>query len=262
MFQSFQLNFTAIKILLSNPKLWKYAIIPILISGLLFVGLLVGLFFLVDRIIEVDSKIIEPVGIWQHCQYYFYYVLDKLSGGLKWVLVFVLGLLFTWYLFGIIASIVLIPFLEMLSAQVEIILRGGSDLDNPWYRGLVSSFLFSLFFTILKIMFAIGCTIIGLIFPPIGILSFVVIAWFCSMEALDLSLSRRLYTAPQKLKFLFGNSKDMISMGSFSSILLLVPIVQILQPVIAACAGTILWVQKTPELGVAEKYKYLIKEKS
>lgn len=262
MIKSFQINFTAIKILLSHPKLWKYTIVPIILSGLLFVGLLVGLYFLVSHIVSVENKIIEPIGIWQHIEFYFYTVLDKLEGWIKWILVFVLGIIFIWYLFGIISSIILIPFLEMLSSQVEAILRGGDPIDNPWYRGLISSFLFSSFFTCLKIMFAICSAIIGLLFPPIGIISFFVIAWFCSMEALDLSLSRRLYTVPQKLKFLFGNSKDMVFMGSFSSLLLLVPLVQILQPIIAACAGTILWVQKTPELGVSENFKYLIKENS
>jgi len=257
---SFQLNFSAIKILLSNPRLWKYTIIPILLSGVLFIGLLIGLYFLINHFVMIENKIIEPVGIWQHFQYYFYSALHKLQGGLKWVLFFVLGIVFVWYLFGIIASIVLIPFLEMLSSQVEAILRGGSPIDNPWHRGLISSLSFSLFFTVIKIIFAVFSAIIGLIFPPISIVSFVVIAWFCSMEALDLNLSRRLYSVPQKLKFLLGHSKEMIFMGSFSSLLLLVPFVQILQPVIAACAGTILWVQKTPELGISENFKFIIKK--
>lgn len=183
-----------------------------------------------------------------------------LDGILKWVVFLILAVLCIWYGFSLVASIFLFPFLEFLSNEVEKELRG-KELNNPWYAGIVGSLLFSMGLLLLKLSFLIVGFFISIVFPPFAIINFFFVACFCGTESIDYCMSRNLYSINEKLKFLFKQKFSLLSLGSFSAILLLIPFLGLLQPMLAAVSGAMFFVSKTPELGISEKYKDLLNQK-
>ncbi|PCJ56156.1 MAG: hypothetical protein COA79_19665 [Planctomycetota bacterium] len=250
--EGIQYNFSAISFLARNPNLWIYCVIPFFVSVFVMIGTIYSVFLFFDYISigGGESEEIKIIGIASFLKFLWSWTVVHLGLWMKWIFFIVFSLVIIWYGYGIIASLVMLPFLELLSCRVEEKLRGISNTDNAWYVGLMSSLLFSLSFTVLKIIFMIIFLILGLMFPPIIILSFIITAWFCSMEALDLSMSRRLFTFKQKLEFFKGKRKMMVGVGSLSALLLMIPFIQVFQPILSAIAGTMYWVDQTPEYGL------------
>ena len=240
--ESLKFNLKAISFLLKNPKLWKYCIAPILISMIAMIAILYLMFAGFQNISFTPASNQEVTGIAAIVNWLQIHLVD---GVLKWILFILLALLFVWYGFSIVASLLSFPFLEFLSNEVEKELRG-KELNYPWYAGLVGSFLFSISLLILKLILIVGVFVVSLMFPPFVIVNFFVISWFCSIESIDYCMSRNLYRVNDKLQFLLKQKFSLISLGSFSALLLLVPLIGLLQPMLAVVSCAMFFVSKTP----------------
>lgn len=250
-------NFKAISFLLKNPKLWKYCFAPLLISVIVMMGILYLMFVGFQNLSVTPGTEQEPTGVMAIIHWLQAYLLNGL---LKWVVFFILALFCVWYGFSVIASILLFPFLEFLSNEVEKELRG-KELNNPWHAGIIGSLFFSMILLLFKLTFLVVGFFISIVFPPFAIINFFIVSGFCSTESVDYCMSRNLYSISEKLKFLFKHKFSLLSLGSFSAILLLVPFLGLLQPMLAVVSGAMFFVSKTPELGISEKYKDLLNQK-
>lgn len=256
MFKYFLINFQAISFLLNNKKLWKHCVIPFLISLLVMAVILYFLFLGYDYLLA-PSPTTEETGYFKRAlNWVLVHINDGVFSVFKWIIFVVLALAVFWYTYSVFSAIIMLPFLEFLSSEVEAELRG-KTLNNPWYTGLLGSILFSFSLTFFKIFFMIVGFVISFVFPPFAIINFFVIAWFCSAESIDYCMSRNLYSVWEKIKFLFQHKFRMVPLGSFSSLIMMIPILGVTQPILAAISGAIYFVSKTPELGINEKYAYL-----
>lgn len=239
----FFLNFDAIKFLLKRPKLILLSLLPLLIALVLTIILIYFIAAGFSYVTNLDATNSQT-------NWFFTAILYLLhifhSGFLKWVAIILISICVLWLSFSLFSGLILSPFLEMISEAVEKELRKEQAHSYPWYKGLVSSLLFSVGLAIIKLITLGLIFLISFTFPPIAIINFILIAWYASAEAIDCSLSRHIYPIQKKISFLLSHKKDLFMLGSFAAILTAIPVLNIIQPVISTIAATMYFVEKTP----------------
>lgn len=245
------LNLKAIKFLISNPKYIGLCLLPVFIAFIVTIVLIYFAIMGFQYLTSINPDSTQVYSFLIPVIKFLHYFND---GFLKWLATIIIILISLWAGFSLITGLLLDPFLEIISNSVEKEIRG-QQFDVPWYRGLLGSILFSSGMTIAKAISLFMGFILSFIFPPLAIINFLMIAWYAAAESIDCSMSRHQFSVNQKIKFLFSQKTKLFWLGSFSALLMAIPIINIIQPILATISGTLYFITQTPELGVKEEYK-------
>jgi len=210
--------FHAIAFLIKN-KLWKYFLIPGLISIVLILILFIagGTFsgdisgFLMDNIFSAGDN----------------YVIKVLLNIFIALVIFALGLL----IYRPLALILLAPFLSVLSEKTEKIISNETSLvsQGAFFKDLQRSIRINIRYFLFAAFYSLGAIASGLL-PVVGavlstFLLFLIQAYYGGGALADIILERRGLAVKERLQFIKDNRFLIIGSGSGFLLLLFIPII-------------------------------------
>ncbi len=207
--------------LISKLKLWKYFVIPIVISVITSIIILFLSYSLADDI----SSFVTGLWKWEFGKSAFEVISTFLSG----LLILAIGLI----LFKHIVMALSAPFMSPVSEKIELYIGG-----NPHHQHRKTSFSEQLVRGIRinirnlakELLFTVPILIIGLI-PVIGVLSpvllFIMQAYYAGFGNMDYTLERH-YNYKESVEFVKSNKGMAVGNGMGFLLLLLVPVIGII----------------------------------
>ena len=222
--------------IIKNPRLIKFTVFPIIINIIL----------ILTTYIFGSRYLIGLVDRWIPDEEAWYWAI------LFWIAVVVLVLavsLVAAVLFYIIAGIVCVPFNELLSQEVEAMLRERPHQEDFSVRLLALDIWLALVgevkriflylsliipLLLLNLIPVLGTVIYGVIFGVVTLL-------FLAFDFVDHPLGRRRIPFREKRKFMIKHFFSMIGFGAGVFVFLLVPIVNFIVLPLNAIGGTILF---------------------
>ncbi len=241
--QGFRAPFEGISFLWGNRGLWKYVWIPFFINVLLFFGL--GLLF-VALFPDLIQLLLPPGDAW-------YLTLMR---ALLWAVgSIVLGILFL-LVFTVVGNLIAGPFNDALSERVEGLMGGHA----PPSRGLAHQFG-ELGRTALEevkriVFFLCGSLVLLLwnLIPGVGQIVYAVTTsvWtllFLALEFGDYYLMRHWIRFRARWSQIWSHRWASLGFGAGASVLLMIPLVNLLLIPCAVTGGTLLWLRLAPSQG-------------
>lgn len=179
---------------------------------------------------------------------------DWLSGAIMWVLGFILtivaGFIFC-FLFSTIATLIASPFYGLLAEKAEKVIRGVDEVTaDEGLAGIVKDIPRILKRELRKWMFYLPrlllCVIISLI-PVVNIISpicwFLLAAWMMSVQYMDYAYDNHKISFDQMRKELWYHRLGSFTIGTSVSLIMTIPIINLIVPPAAVCAGTKFFVE-------------------
>lgn len=238
--RGFRAPFEGISFLWGNRGLWKYVWIPFLINVLLFFGL--GLVFV--ALFPDLIQFLLPVGdVWY---------LTLLRALLWAVGSMVLGIIFL-LVFTVVGNLIAGPFNDALSERVEGLMGGHA----PPSRGLAHQFG-ELGRTALeeakRILFFLSGSLVFLLWnliPGVGQILYAVTTsvWtllFLALEFGDYYLVRHWIRFRARWSHIWAHRWASLGFGAGASVLLMIPLINLLLIPCAVTGGTLLWLRLVP----------------
>ncbi len=223
-------------------KLGYFFLFPILISLLV----LVGLFYFKSGLIDYLNDLLSNWTGLDHTQ-------DDLEGwtarvmrALVAVSIWIATTYIFWTFNKYIALVALSPVLAYLSEKTETILTGKeypfsvSQLMNDAMRGAIVAIRnFAI-----EMLWIAGFTIVGLLFPPISpvlfIVAFIVSAYFYGFSMMDYTSERHRLNLPKGVRLVRRNRLMAVSNGALFDLLMRFPVLGITVAPILGCVGATL----------------------
>ncbi len=206
--------------MLSEHKLWKYVILPGIVSVILTTLLIGATITFAGNIGEV----IVDIYPWEAGKAIFEKVASILSALLLIALVV--------FLFKYLVMVIIAPFMGTLSEKVESILTGKApptvtpvQFVQDIIRGLriaLRNIVREIFYTLLLLLFNI-VPVIGSIISTV--LIFLIQAYYAGFGNMDYTLERKRFTVKDSVKFVRSNRGLAIGNGSIFLLIFLVPII-------------------------------------
>jgi len=233
--EGFCLPAKAYKTLSHTPGMRTFALMPIFVNVLIFIGIISFFFYLVNR---WDIPDVE----WN---FWGSSVINYLLETFKWVILVSLGLVASYYSFTMIGLVVASPFNDILSERVERSLcEKNHSTSLPIYltasTAALSTFdslritLRQLFFTLLALPF--------LFIPFIGYLPFFFIsAWFSGLGFLDVGMARNLLRDKHKKGVISEHKWKILGLGMAMELLFWIPFLNLFLLPFGVVAGTHLY---------------------
>lgn len=179
---------------------------------------------------------------------------DWLSGAVMWVLGFILtivaGFIFC-FLFSTIATLIASPFYGLLAEKAEKVIRGVDEVTaDEGLAGIFKDIPRILMRELRKWMFYLPrlllCVIISLI-PIVNIISpicwFLLAAWMMSVQYMDYAYDNHKISFDQMRKELWHHRLGSFTIGASVSLIMTIPIINLIVPPAAVCAGTKFFVE-------------------
>ena len=214
--------------LLANRGLKRLALIPVLITVVILIGLLVGGYYLADYLLGSP----EP-GVWA-----------GLLAALGRVAVLIVLIVVVYFLFFPLASLILAPFNERLSMRVEQIILPTHKCVTPpgrlqWLRALLDGVrLLVLQAVVLLVLLPFNLV------PVIGsVPTLIALIYFASLDYMDVPASVKRYSLRDKLRLISRNKALTLGFGATAYVLLLVPGVNLLSIPVGVTAATLLFLR-------------------
>lgn len=224
-----------------SARLWRYALIPLLINSALFACALwlAGAYFY--------DLIAAHIG-----------ALDPTDGSMRWLLLWIarlaliaLALVTIFFLFGIVGLIIAAPFNDLLSERVELELTGALAESEASFlrRALLTivselkrcALIFFVWIVLLICSFAplLGPIIFSLGAPALGALAL-------SYEFFSLTLERRGYRFGERIGYIRGNLARSLGFGIPTLFLFATPFLNFILAPIAVAGATIMILERAP----------------
>lgn len=222
-----------------HRSLWWLAALPFLVNLALFVLLFWLGYSYLDQ--WVQGLIPGGEGWWWQALTYLLIVLLVLA-------LLAMGV----YLFAVVGAIISAPFLELLTAKAEGLVkgvpRGAPQIDTGLARGIWRVIRQSLMRLIMFLAVMLPLLLLNLI-PGLGGLIYSGLAWlvtsfFLALEFMDYPLDRRGLGLGQKIAYVRGMGLGWLGFGGAVLLMGLVPIVNFALLSLAAVGGTLLYLQK------------------
>jgi len=226
------LPFRMIGVLWRHRRLWKFVLIPVLLSIIIFAALAVGLITYAPTMLEwiwpyPGGETIAWIVLW-----YAAFVLTVALLG-------VVALFSTTVLSGVVAS----PFNDVLSMRAESLFSDDppdEESDEAFWREIGRSLgasvaLMAMYGGVMVPLFFLSFTPVGFI---AGGLQLVASSWFVAVEYTDTPLSRRGLGFRQRLRFLRNNLSLTFGFGAGAAMLMAVPFLGLLTVPLAVLGGT------------------------
>lgn len=223
----------AVDFLKSRPRLWKWLVMPAIVTLLVLVGLVVGVAALVDPLI---AWVAAHVPSW-------------LEAIVSWILriVVIAGVgTAAMVVFVSVAGMIAGPFNEMLSEAVEEELTGRAGPPfsfGAFVRDAVVGIAHALRRLALSLVWLVLLFILGFV-PVVGTIAAFVISLYiaaggCAYDAYDAVMSRRGFSYAQKQAFLAKHRKRSMGLGGAVAGMLFVPFVNLVALGVGATAATL-----------------------
>lgn len=178
---------------------------------------------------------------------------------LAYIITAILGLLIGFvscYIFSTVATIIASPFYGLLADKVEMKLNG-TQSDNMSFFDIIKDIPRILKREARKQLFFLPLAFLGLIIyfvPVVNILSpvywFLLTAWMGTLQYTDYAYDNHKISFADMQRDLKSNKLSTFTMGAFIAFLLCIPVLNLIIPPAAVCAGTkyYLSLQKTTKL--------------
>lgn len=232
------LPFRAARFLLSHRSLWPFAIAPVLIHGALLVGAAVFVLAYADAAAAWIWAPPSGTTFWSTALLALWYVL--------YLLVLAFGLVTAYATTLLVSGVVASPFNDTLSARAEALLRdngpGGPNDGRPLWREALYS-LRSTALVLALYLTLMGPVLLLNVVPGLGSMAATglgtgVSAFFLTLEFADITLARYGYRLRQKLRLLRAHPGLTAGFGLSTSLLLWIPLLNLLCVPIAVVGGT------------------------
>ncbi|WNJ20876.1 EI24 domain-containing protein [Pontibacter sp. G13] len=206
--------------IMSKYKLWRFVIIPGLISMVIAGGIFVGVWFGSPAVAE-----------WLMARYPFEWGKDFMND-LAPLLTGLLGVILAVFSFKYIVMVVVAPFMSFLSEKVEANLTGKpapevnfGEAVKDIIRGLRIA-LRNLFREMFMVLFLM---LLGFMIPVVGniasaVLIFLIQSYYTGFGNMDYTLERKRYGVKDSVKFVRAHRGLAMGNGAAFTLLLMVPI--------------------------------------
>jgi CysZ protein len=195
--RGFEYYLAGFKFISAHPRLLRYILIPLLISFLLFAGLVAGSFFLIPHVLAfLDGEWIALLEWLRHVIYW-----------LSAVLLGLLCILASFFATLFLSTVINSPFYDLLSEKVEEIYLG-RPLEEKWSLGrFVRSILIPLRESLKLALFEAVITLllfaISLLSAGLGTVLFALAGpYLASLTAFDFIMARKYYSLAEKRRFM------------------------------------------------------------
>lgn len=233
------LPWTALKFIFGNRRLWAWVVFPALINIVLFAITAITLVLNVGNVLGYLWTRPEAINL-----------VTGLFATLWWVVfVFlaIVGVVLAYYVVLLVSGVVASPFNDRLSEETERVLTGTLAVrqgDESMLYGMMRSILMSL----ISLIFYLACVLPLLplnLIPGFGSVLYAVVAavasiFFLCVEYLDAPLDRYDFRYRDKLRIVYQNKSIAAGFGLGTSLLLWIPVINLLAMPIAVVAGTFL----------------------
>lgn len=216
------------KILLSNPKILKLSIAPILFTTMI---LLILYFVILSYFISSFSDFLLDI----NKMGFLYYVGKTLISAFGLIII----ALIAFFLFLPFSSLVCIPFNDVISLKTEELIIGKKDeLESNFVQEVIFGVKEGLKLLLVKLI------LMGLFFPinfipTIGNLAYLfLLSMTVSIDFLDLIMTRKKYTLSEKIAFIKNNQAPFFAFSLQFIVFFWIPVIQIFLIPCAAIAGT------------------------
>ncbi|MEM6628478.1 MAG: EI24 domain-containing protein [Bacteroidota bacterium] len=243
--------------MLSKYKLWKYVVLPGMISVALAVGLIFATMGILEYLGELDytpgwlDRGLDGVGGWLSGISWLekpIMWLSRISGGFAKVLSVLISTGVLLFLFKYIIMVVIAPFMGMLSEKIESIQTG-----NPPPKTTVKQFILDivrglrialrniireLFYTLVFMLFSGVIPLIGSIISTIAI--FWIQAYYAGFGNMDYTLERRRFSVRDSVRFVGTHRGLAVGNGAVFLLIFLIPVIGwFLAPAYGTIAATL-----------------------
>ncbi|MBU0754449.1 MAG: EI24 domain-containing protein [Planctomycetes bacterium] len=179
----------------AHKSLVNYIIIPLIISFLIFVGLVWGALANIDHLLGFLD------GDWGWLEW-----LRRAVYWIVWILLAILSLLTSFFVSFLLSSVINSPFYDLLSEKVEE-LYFGTKLDEKWttefFRRIFISIRESLKIALYEGLVMLGLFVVSLISAGLGTVLFALAgAYFGGLMIFEFFLARKYYTLAEKRRYL------------------------------------------------------------
>jgi CysZ protein len=236
-----------------HRSLWKYILIPVLISVVVFAATFAVSFSytnaLINHWLTPAPEVTAPAGFWAKVWHGLKAVFAPILKFFAKILAgAILILLVSLLSFLVVGSTLMGPFTDLLSEKTEI-LRQGRPVDSELsFKEILSDLKRVLIEELKKSGFFLGCSLIFVIlgFIPVitvvtALASTIFTIFFVSLAYVDLPMERRRYLFKQKLNLFLENKFAMFGFGCGLTLLLMVPVLNFFVPPLAAVGATLLF---------------------
>ena len=236
--RAFALPYRAARFLAAHRALWSLVAIPALINIALFAVAAGVAVTYADTVVALLWATPAEGGVWAGLLLILWYVF--------YTAVIVFGLMAAYAVTLLLSGIVASPFNDALSARAERLLTGheapssGGSAFQEAVQSVVSSATIVLLYVALM-----GPVLLLNLLPGVGSLAATLLglslgAFFLSLEFTDIALARRGYSLRQKLRLLRAHPGLAGGFGLSTSLLLWIPLLNVLCVPIAVVGGTAL----------------------
>ncbi len=240
LFRGLSLPIQSARVLIAHRRLWALAIVPALIHGALLVGAIVLVFTYAD--VAATWLWAPPAAdsLWTGALRAMWYGL--------YALIIVAGLITGYAATLLVSGVVASPFNDALSERAEELLRDDDTPEpastRPFWREALSSLRATLLILVLYLTLMVPVVLLNLL-PGVGNVAATVLgtgigAFFLALEFTDITLARHGYRLRQKLRLLRAHPGLTAGFGLGTSLLLWIPLLNILCVPIAVVGGTAL----------------------
>jgi CysZ protein len=241
----------------ARPRRWPLGLVPILITLLLFVGVGIGYYFLVDGLIDKLQAIPAPDRPQQALGWVRYlpavgahWLITELP---RWAWHILFGLLFllaSWFTFVIVVNIVGAPWNDALAGRVEQGLGSETAYASEGARSTLAELATGIRHSLLRLIiyWAAHFPLLVLNLIPSGITNLIFllvgVPWsvlFVAMEFADIPQSRRRLGFREKFGVVWAHRATMMGFGAATCLALTIPVVNVLSIPCAVTGMTLLY---------------------
>lgn len=217
---------------LGHKGLRRYIFIPLFINILLYA---VGIWTLIHYFSILMARFL-PSDSWFAFLHW-----------LLWPFIAAIIIILVLYSFSLLANIIAAPFNSFLSAAVEKLETGqipesGMSLSKEIWHSIIQEIRKTCFFLIraIPIILISFIPLLNIITPLLWFLYF---AWSTYVQYMDYPMANNGIFFSEQRRILRSHINDMLSFGGIASLLLLIPVINLVAMPICVIAATIFWAQ-------------------
>jgi CysZ protein len=228
---AFLLPFNGLSLIL-RPGLRRYAVMPVMLSVLLYAGTAWGAYAFFDNLI---ARYLPQEGLWSYLAW------------LVWPVVVIAYVLIAFFTFTVLANLVGSPFNGLLAARVEQHLTGAAptERDGPLWREVAPA----IWGEVLKLAYFLtrAIPVLFLLLIP-GIHVFAAILWillgwwFLAVEYCDYPMGNHRMTPSRQRQTLRAHRLGALAFGAGGMVLMMIPGLQLAAMPAMVAGATRFWV--------------------
>ena len=241
--EGFSLPVKAVKTILKYPGLKSMALVPVLVTTVIF-ACLIALFIYLINLLNLPNDVAwefwGPCGQWLSASWN--YLSGFFQGFLKWVVMQPLCLVVCYYIFSMVGMVLASPFNDMLSERVEKSVNPVTGTEVvPFSSKVMALSVYDSFVIVMKQLLASIPCLPLLLIPIVGMVPLLTVtAWYTGVGFLDLAMARNGKRRKDHKHIFSENKLKILGLGFAMEFLFMIPFFNLLLRPIGVTAGTML----------------------